>query len=360
MKITLPEKVTGSRDALFVLEVEFPVATAERTVEVETQGPVEPLDLSGSSRGGTYRIPIGLERLHVPMRVLEEGEGKGTITVRCTAGPEEGSSENGAVQLEAPTVKAGGRRGRRWVMAAAAIAVVAAGAWGVTRLTGKDKVPDVRGLSHEVAESRLAAFGLKVDPKYEAPDRAEDEGLVMRTRPAPGQDLPASGMVEIVIGLDKGRLVPLRAYVGEVGEDAEAALRAAGFQVVTLYEDSADPGQAGRVLSQSPAAGASLPRGTRVQLRVGREPEVVEIPSLLGRTAAEAEEALRRLGSRCGVRDRGGRGSLPGRTRAGPRAGRRAAGPPRRHGRSPGGRGLPLGRSGVAAPSGRAAGAADP
>ena len=42
MKVTLPEKVTGARDSLFVLEVEFPVATEERVVGVETTGAIEP------------------------------------------------------------------------------------------------------------------------------------------------------------------------------------------------------------------------------------------------------------------------------------------------------------------------------
>ena len=101
MKITLPAKVTGTRDALFVLEVEFPVATGERTVEVEVQGPVEPLDLAGSSRGGTYRIPVGLERLHVPMRVTADGEAQATVGVRCSSGPDKGESESGTVVLEA-------------------------------------------------------------------------------------------------------------------------------------------------------------------------------------------------------------------------------------------------------------------
>ena len=108
MKVTLPEKVTGARDALFVLEVEFPVATAERTVEVSVTGPVEPLDLSGSSRGGTYRIPVGLERLHVPMRVLEDGDGEARVSVTCLEGPEATLNDHQKLKLEAPGAAAGG------------------------------------------------------------------------------------------------------------------------------------------------------------------------------------------------------------------------------------------------------------
>ena len=108
MKVTLPDKVTGQKDALFVLEVEFPVATVERTVEVAVTGPVEPLDLSGSSRGGSYRIPVGLERLHVPMRVLEDGEGEARVTVTCLEGPEATLTDNQHLKLEPAAATAGG------------------------------------------------------------------------------------------------------------------------------------------------------------------------------------------------------------------------------------------------------------
>ena len=114
MKVTLPETVGGARDALFVLEVEFPVASEERVVEVEAAGPVVPLDLSGSTRGGTYRVPVGLERLHVPMRVTEDAETEATVRVSCTEGPESGLSEERKVRLEA-TAAGGGVRWGRWI-----------------------------------------------------------------------------------------------------------------------------------------------------------------------------------------------------------------------------------------------------
>ena len=33
-----------------------------------------PLDLRGTGPGGSYEVPVGLERLHVPMRVTEDAE----------------------------------------------------------------------------------------------------------------------------------------------------------------------------------------------------------------------------------------------------------------------------------------------
>ncbi len=110
MKVTLPERITGARDALFVLEVEFAAATAERKVEVGTRGNVQALDLRGTGPGGRYVVPVGMERLHVPLRVSADGTGEAEVEVRCTSGPDSGRSERRSVRLEAaPAVGNGGR-----------------------------------------------------------------------------------------------------------------------------------------------------------------------------------------------------------------------------------------------------------
>ena len=92
MKVTLPETVVGSRDTIFILKIEFPVSTVERQVVVEADGPVEALDLNGTGPGGDYGVPVGLESLHVPLRVTGDGAQEARVGVRCTDGPEAGEA----------------------------------------------------------------------------------------------------------------------------------------------------------------------------------------------------------------------------------------------------------------------------
>jgi beta-lactam-binding protein with PASTA domain len=295
MKVTLPEKVTGARDALFVLEVEFPVATEERVVEVETTGAIEPLDLSGSSRGGTYRVPVGLERLHVPLRVTEDAVGEASLTVSCAQGPEAGQTVERTLVLEEATARAAGS-GKRWLGVAAAVVLVAGGAWLVSQLFGKGGVPDLRGLTHEEAEARLAEENLRPEIRYEPAETAEDEGVVMRTIPGAGEAVPDDGAIEVVLGRPSGTLVGIPAVVGDTAEAAEAALRALGYSVQQTMEDVDEPSQYGRVLSQSPEAGTPLPARSEVEIFVGRAPDRFEVPPVVGLAAGPAREALETLG----------------------------------------------------------------
>lgn len=295
MKVTLPEKVTGARDSLFVLEVEFPVATEERVVEVETTGAIEPLDLSGSSRGGTYRVPVGLERLHVPLRVTEDAAGEATLKVSCAEGPESGQSEERKLVLEEATAKAT-VSSKRWLGVAAAVILVAGGAWVVSQLFGKGGVPDLRGLTHEEAETRLAEENLKPDVRYEPAETKEDEGVVMRTIPAAGEEAPDDGRIEVVLGRPSDQMVGIPAVVGETAEAAEAALRALGYSVLQTADDVDDPTQIGRVTGQSPEAGTPLPPRSEVEIYVGRAPDHFELPPVMGLSADAAKETLEALG----------------------------------------------------------------
>ena len=102
MKVTLPDTVPGTRDHIFILKVEFPVSTAERKVRVDTEGPIEALDVDGNGPGGDYTVHVGLESLHVPLRVKDGGEAPAKVAVRCTGGPEEGEAFSQTLELAAP------------------------------------------------------------------------------------------------------------------------------------------------------------------------------------------------------------------------------------------------------------------
>ncbi len=295
MKVTLPEKVTGTRDSLFVLEVEFPVATEERVVEVETTGAIEPLDLSGSSRGGTYRVPVGLERLHVPLRVTEAAVGEATLKVTCTEGPESEKTEERVVVLEGATATATGSR-KRWLGVAAAVLLVAGAAWVVSQLFGHGGVPDLRGLTHEEAEARLVEEHLLAQVRYEQAETPEDEGVVVRTIPSAGKAVPDDGVIEVVLGRPSGQIVGIPAVVGATAENAELALRAAGYEPLQRKVHVDDPAQVGRVTSQSPEAGTPLAPRSEIEIFVGRAPDTFQMPAVVGLTAQAARESLETMG----------------------------------------------------------------
>src|SRR5262245_28708457 len=152
MRITLPERITGARDALFVLEIEFPSAAAERKIEVVTRGPVEALDLRGTGPGGRYLVPPGLERIHVPLRVTADGAGEAEVQVRCIQGPDTGSGESRTVRLEQAPSSAAGKSGRLVTAGLALAALVAVGLLFGPKLFGKsEKVMNLVGKDERAA-----------------------------------------------------------------------------------------------------------------------------------------------------------------------------------------------------------------
>ena len=296
MKVSLPDKVTGARDALFVLEVEFPVATAERTVEVSVSGPVEPLDLSGSSRGGTYRIPVGLERLHVPMRVLEDGDAEALVTVTCLEGPEATLTDAQRLKLEAPGAQVGGGGRKRLLLGALALAAVAIGAFALAQRGSSDTVPDVRGRSEAEARKALTSADYTVRPTYDRTAETDSDGLVLRQSPAGGVPAPGDRIVEIVIGQAVAEAAVVPPVVGDTVESAERTLEGLGYQVIVTEQDNDEPRMTGRVLSQLPEAGQTLEPGEAIEVVIARAPAFVLLPELVGRPRDEAERILADLG----------------------------------------------------------------
>jgi len=83
---------------------------------------------------------------------------------------------------------------------------------------------------------------------------------------------------------------------------AESRIRAAGLVVGTVTE--ADGPRQGRVMAQDPVAATRVARGSAVNLTVARRRAaggLVTIPSVVGKTRAEAETTLRDAGLRVGT-----------------------------------------------------------
>jgi serine/threonine-protein kinase len=82
---------------------------------------------------------------------------------------------------------------------------------------------------------------------------------------------------------------------GQTQESAGTTLRRAGLDAVATLEASATV-PTGLVISQTPAAGASVDKGSRVDVVVSGGPSSAPLPSVVGLTASEATARLRTAG----------------------------------------------------------------
>ncbi len=156
-------------------------------------------------------------------------------------------------------------------------------------------VPDFVGKSLADAQSRARRDHLNVQVVQESYSRTVPTGFVL------GQDEPPGKAVKVdrVIGLTTS-LGPEMVSVPDVRRrsllDARFMIEQARLvlgEVREAYDASVPPGV---ILSQDPAPGASLGRGTAVYLRVSKGPETLILPDLVGRPLDAARRMLDDLG----------------------------------------------------------------
>ncbi|MGH9001028.1 MAG: PASTA domain-containing protein, partial [Acidimicrobiia bacterium] len=127
-------------------------------------------------------------------------------------------------------------------------------------------VPDVTGLSEVAAARELGAADLNVETASEASDTVE-EGLVIRTEPPANSSVAKGSTVRLVVssGVEE---VQVPSVVNQTEESATGELEALGFTVEVEFVTTTNPSRDGLVLSQTPQAGTSLPRGSTVTIQV--------------------------------------------------------------------------------------------
>ena len=151
-------------------------------------------------------------------------------------------------------------------------------------------VPASIGQPYEEAAARLHALGLGVEPIVVATADA-GAGSVVAVDPEPGTTLRPGRTVRVSVALPPGSVAPtaIPRLIG-LDQDALAArLAAEGLELgerVTVH--AAAP--AGVVLAQAPAAGATVGRGTVVDVvaSLGPAPERTFVPDLVGRSLDDA------------------------------------------------------------------------
>jgi len=132
----------------------------------------------------------------------------------------------------------------------------------------KVSVPDVVGDKEDGARSTLSDAGLKADVTEEVSED-KDPGTVLRQDPGSGQQVDKGSTVKLVVAKAPPD-VEVPDVVDQQRDDAEQALKDAGFEVRVREETVDTIDQDGVVISQDPADGEKRPEGSRVTIVVGK------------------------------------------------------------------------------------------
>lgn len=168
-------------------------------------------------------------------------------------------------------------------------------------------VPTVVGKTEAEAITALRAWRVAVDPVQTAPG---DVGRVVDQDPPPGTALAAGEQVRIAVGRADAPSSDARAIPNVVGLSLDAALQTLqSSQLVPLVNRvPSDAAGDGKVLSQEPAAGAVVARGSNIVVNVGRAGGSglleLDVPDVRRLSEAEARARLRTAGLAIVVEDR--------------------------------------------------------
>ena len=155
-------------------------------------------------------------------------------------------------------------------------------------------VPDVVGKTEDVARSMIQDTHLTVAGAAHRYSTKYDKGTVISADPAPGELLKRDQAVQLVVS-DGPKPVGVPSVVGQPVDQAKAAVAAAGLKPkVTEKFDETVP--AGTVMSQSPEGNTVAGTGSVVELVVSKGPPLVEVPGVIGKNVAEAQQLITAAG----------------------------------------------------------------
>ncbi|TSD95892.1 Stk1 family PASTA domain-containing Ser/Thr kinase [Gordonia rubripertincta] len=157
----------------------------------------------------------------------------------------------------------------------------------------RHRIPsDLAGKTPAEALDALRVLGF-TNVKTERVDSTADmKDKVVSTAPKIGTEVPVNGPVVLNVG-NGPKEITVRDVVGMPADRARAVLEELGMSVDEVAVDSDKP--AGEVISTSPGPGSTAEQGSTVQLSVSRG-NLFTVPSLRGKTPAEAQSSLEQAG----------------------------------------------------------------
>jgi beta-lactam-binding protein with PASTA domain/predicted Ser/Thr protein kinase len=185
---------------------------------------------------------------------------------------------------------------RRVVSSVLLALLVLAGAWAgwVYAIPHYTRVPDVVGLTAQLAEARVHAAGLAARTGPGEYSKTVPTGSVIRTAPAPNSKVRKGREVILTPSLGP-RFLAVPDVAGQTEGQATRALTGKGFEV-QVERDFDDSVPQGDVIRQDPGAGQTIQEGATVTIVVSRGPPPIKVPDLTGQPAADARATLEALG----------------------------------------------------------------
>jgi beta-lactam-binding protein with PASTA domain/Ca2+-binding RTX toxin-like protein len=152
-------------------------------------------------------------------------------------------------------------------------------------------VPTVVNALQANAVSSIQNAGLVVGAITTASSTTVAAGRVISQSPTGGSPAVAGMVVSLVVSSGAPN-VTVPNVVGALQAAAQTTITGAGLSVGTIGQASSSTVAAGRVMSQTPQGGASVPANTAVNLVVSTGPSTAVVPNVVGVPQADAQASI--------------------------------------------------------------------
>lgn len=158
----------------------------------------------------------------------------------------------------------------------------------------KITVPDVTGKTLSEATSTLTSAGFSVNSSEEASNNVAS-GLVISTDPRAGSEVQKGSIVNVKVskGADK---VSVPNITGLSLSDARAKAESVGLTISQTGSEHSDKYDVNYVISQSPAAGTQVDRGSSIGYVISIGADSVSVPNVSGYSATGAKSSIESAG----------------------------------------------------------------
>src|SRR5438105_185043 len=158
-------------------------------------------------------------------------------------------------------------------------------------------VPNVVGQTQAAATSAITSAGLTRGTVTQQSSTTVASGSVISQSPAAGTSVAKGSAVNLVVSSGAPAPTPVAVpnVVGQTQASATSAITSAGLTAGAVTQQSSTTVASGSVISQSPAAGTSVAKGSAVNLVVSSgapAPTPVAVPNVVGQTQASATSAI--------------------------------------------------------------------
>ena len=194
----------------------------------------------------------------------------------------------------------GGGTSRRWIPWVVGLVLVIGVVAGVAYylLAGAGKtyaVPLVNGEPVATAQAQVKAQHLR-STVINQPNASIKQGLVIRSNPPEGNNVPADTLVTLYVSSGPGK-VSVPNVEGKQQSAADTELQNAGFSVST-QQDTTSTQPAGTVVNQNPVGGTMVEPGSKITIYVSG---AASVPNVVGLSEQSAQTSLQSAGFKVSV-----------------------------------------------------------